>query len=257
MSTYANAAAHQTGRATRSANLPLHPPLPDTRRVRREPVQQDGTLATSPVPDGNPAALDMIDASASRNESVGGTADPTNGFGNQDPDPGLDASSDLESSFSTSTVVLVPTRRHSFDNLASEKRNYLTLEQEFKLANQNRFSSLPVQKIKGKDHVIEQAKGNMTTKEHELLERRELVIQQGTRPSIEIREPAFQRESTAETRGEGPSQHKGKGADPANWNLAGLNDEERDIEYQWAAYQSLMEQRAYSNTFACDAPPHF
>ncbi|KIM46695.1 hypothetical protein M413DRAFT_23065 [Hebeloma cylindrosporum] len=79
------------------------------------------------------------------------------------------------------------------------------------------------------DPVVE-AEKQLTTAQKERIERRYRNV---ARKQLRSTSPA--------SRGEGPSKSKGKGADPANWGNAGLDEEELDPEVQQAALDSLKQ----------------
>ncbi|KAN0087733.1 hypothetical protein V8E55_006354 [Tylopilus felleus] len=55
------------------------------------------------------------------------------------------------------------------------------------------------------------------------------------------------------THGEGPSQGKGKGADPTNWGSLGLDNNKLDIDAQWAMLDNWNTQRAQKEMDSSDS----
>ena len=116
-------------------------------------------------------------------------------------------------------IKVVPRRTRSLDSLNSARMNV-----NFITTNKN-LKALKT----GKETVLSQAESQLTTAQKKQISRRYEKIQEKPRKRAE----------SSTSRGEGPSEPKGKNIDPRNWGAAQLSDDDLDVDAQRAALESF------------------
>jgi len=116
-------------------------------------------------------------------------------------------------------TTVVHRHSRSLDSLTKNKKTV----KKVKLV-QNRVNSLTAEQ----DTVVNEAEKQLTSVQKEQLSHRYKKVQKKMAPH-----------DRSESQGEGPSNSKGKGADPCNWGGVQLSDTELDINAQCVALESF------------------